>query len=232
MPILIAFLIAITISGAYLFLHFQIKGVKKSGPISLDDKTDEAKKKIDEAISKAQEILEETEQKQSKILEQTQHQAEEFETHLEEDFAKNASSVKTLFESEIKDFSDKISQAEASYLKYLDDLKKASLAVQEKSLETVKQQVGELFLRFEQNLSDFLAQTEQKSTQSIELEIQATRHLIDSYKTQQLKVIDENIIAMLERTLTLVLTKKLNVTDQTELIYESLEQAKAEKFIV
>ena len=35
-----------------------------------------------------------------------------------------------------------------------------------------------------------------------------------------------------ERTLSMVLPKKLNLNDQVELIYESLEKAKAEKFII
>jgi hypothetical protein len=47
-----------------------------------------------------------------------------------------------------------------------------------------------------------------------------------------MNVIDENIMAMLEKTLSLVLAKNLDLKDQMDLVYESLEKAKAEKFVV
>jgi hypothetical protein len=60
----------------------------------------------------------------------------------------------------------------------------------------------------------------------------ANMRLIDTYKVQQMNVIDENIMAMLEKTLSLVLAKNLDLKDQMDLVYESLEKAKAEKFVV
>ncbi len=43
---------------------------------------------------------------------------------------------------------------------------------------------------------------------------------------------DENIIAMMEQTLSIVLAKKLSLKDQLDLVYEALEKAKVEKFVV
>ncbi len=96
----------------------------------------------------------------------------------------------------------------------------------------MKDRVNMLFEQFEQNLSSFLTETQTHSTEAITLEIQAARNLIETYKKQQLTAVDENIIAMLERTLSLVLTKKLSLKEHTDLVYESLEKAKAEKFII
>ena len=62
--------------------------------------------------------------------------------------------------------------------------------------------------------------------------MQAARNLIDTYKRQQLNLIDEHIIAVLERTLSIVLAKKLSLEDQVDLINEALEKAKTEKFII
>jgi len=81
-------------------------------------------------------------------------------------------------------------------------------------------------------LSDFMVQTAQQTTSSIELELKSTRQLIDTYKSEQLKLIDENIVAMMEKTLSIVLAKKLSLKDQLELVYEALEKAKVEKFVV
>lgn len=100
---------------------------------------------------------------------------------------------------------------------------------QQKILE---QRINQLFEQFENRLSDFLIATEQKTTSAIELELRSARQLIETYKTQQLSLIDENILAMMEQTLSLVLNKKLSLKEQLDLIYEALEKAKAEKFIV
>ena len=105
-------------------------------------------------------------------------------------------------------------------------------STREKANQVLTQKTQTVFERFEQNLSDFLIQTQQKSTYTIDLEMQAARNLIDTYKRQQLNLIDEHIIAVLERTLSLVLAKKLSLEDQVDLVNEALEKAKAEKFII
>ncbi len=47
-----------------------------------------------------------------------------------------------------------------------------------------------------------------------------------------MEIIDENVVAILEKTLNIALGKKLTFTEQTELIYEALEQAKKENIFV
>lgn len=116
--------------------------------------------------------------------------------------------------------------------KFLSDLQAKSSASEEIQRKTVEQTVNQMFTNLEQRLSDFLTSTEQKTTQSIELELKGARNLIESYKEQQLKLIDENIIAMMEQTLNIVLAKKLTLKDQLELVYEALEKAKVDKFVV
>src|SRR3989344_6096994 len=98
--------------------------------------------------------------------------------------------------------------------------------------EGAKTRVNELFENFETKLADFLLQTEQKMMLSVDLELKSARQLIDTYKVQQMNIIDENIVAMLEKTLSLVLAKNLNLRDQVDLVYESLERAKTESFLV
>lgn len=96
---------------------------------------------------------------------------------------------------------------------------------------SIRERTNTFFEKFEENLSTYLTSTQQQSVKAIELELQSARNLIDTYKTTQLNLVDENIIAMLERSLSLVLIKKLSLQDQMELVYESLEKAKAEKFL-
>ncbi len=123
-------------------------------------------------------------------------------------------------------------KAQSTFVDYLSGLSQQANASVTESEKVVKDRVSQLFEQFEQNLSTYLTQTQEQSVKAITLEVQAARQLIDSYKTEQFRLIDENIVAMLERTLSLVLTKNLTLKDQVDLVYESLEKAKAEKFIM
>lgn len=115
---------------------------------------------------------------------------------------------------------------------FLENLKADSQKSQAANWEGAKTRVNELFENFETKLADFLLQTEQKMMLSVDLELKSARQLIDTYKVQQMNIIDENIVAMLEKTLSLVLGKNLNLRDQVDLVYESLERAKTESFLV
>lgn len=127
---------------------------------------------------------------------------------------------------------EELTQAEQEYLNYLKFLKESADSSKNAGDEAIRERVEGIFVKFEEKLSDFLTQTQERSVETIDLEIKAARQLLDTYKQQQLKVIDENIVAMLEQTLSLVLAKKLTLSDQVDLIYESLAKAKSEKFII
>lgn len=148
---------------------------------------------------------------------------------LEEKYQTEISSVVTEMETS---FRAEVGKAQKTFASYLEELKQKSDKAQMDTESLMQQRINQLFDKFEANLAEFLTQTESKATSSIELELKAARNLVDTYKQQQLKLIDENIIAMLEKTLSLVLTKKLTLRDQVDLVYEALEKAKVEKFIV
>lgn len=131
-----------------------------------------------------------------------------------------------------KELSLQMNKAYSEYIKFLEDLKEQNNEIQSANQASIKQRVDLIFDKFEQNLGTFLTSTEQKSVQSIELELRSARQLIETYKTQQIAIIDENIISILERTLTLVLAKKIPLKEQVDLIYDALNQAKVEKFVV
>ena len=115
---------------------------------------------------------------------------------------------------------------------YLENLQTQSNESAKTIESAARDKINAFIEKFEQNLSDFMIQTQQQSVSAIDLELRSARNLIDTYREQQLKVINENVLAVLERTLTLVLAKRLNLKDHMDLIYESLEKAKAEKFII
>ena len=129
-------------------------------------------------------------------------------------------------------FSQELTKSQTEYSSYIVYLKEQTDKSRNESLDTIRELVSKMFSEFEEKLTQFLGETQKNSLQSIELELKATRQLIETYKSNQLKIIDENVISMLEKTLSLVLVKKLTLKDQIDLVYESLEQAKTEKFIV
>lgn len=129
-------------------------------------------------------------------------------------------------------FQAKLDQILHEFSTYLSELKNTAASSQLQSQKSVEERINEMFERLETRLSGFLIKTEQNTTSSIELELRSARNLIESYKTKQLALIDENILAMMEQTLNIVLSKKLNLKDQLDLIYEALEKAKIEKFLV
>lgn len=144
---------------------------------------------------------------------------------LEEEYRKKLDEI-------FKNSQDSVTQAQSQLIGYMQDLQKRSREFEEAARSSSLQRINQLFQRLESRLSDFLLKTETATTSSIELELKSARQLIEAYKAQQLGLIDENVIAMMEQTLSLVLAKKLSLKDQLDLVYEALEKAKVEKFIV
>lgn len=141
------------------------------------------------------------------------------------------SEFKTQLQNLIATSEKSITLSQDQLIKFMNDLQKRGAEFEKASQTATEQRINQMFERLETKLSDFLVQTSQKTTSSIELELKAARELIETYKAQQLKLIDENIIAMMEQTINLVLGKKLSLKDQLDLVYEALEKAKIEKFV-
>ncbi|MBI3486105.1 hypothetical protein HY025_04150 [Candidatus Daviesbacteria bacterium] len=186
---------------------------------------------IHQAIERSQAILADAELDSIKIAAQNSLQTKKYEQDLEQKLASSIQETSGVLSKEESGFRDKLQGSLQEFAKYLTDLKSKADLAQQSNQDLIKSQINQIFEKFEQNLADFLAQTEQHSVSTIDTEIRATRQLINTYKEEQLRLIDENIIAILERTLSLVLAKKLTLKDQVDLVYEALEKAKIEKFI-
>lgn len=129
-------------------------------------------------------------------------------------------------------YQKRLEETQEQLMQYMAGLQERSKEFEEASQKAIQDRINQIFANLEERMGQFLITAESKTTSSIELELKSARQLIETYKSQQLKLIDENILAMMEQTLNLVLGKKLSLKDQLDLIYEALEQAKGEKFIV
>lgn len=200
-----------TIAAILLYLreYNQRKKLQLEGDKFLESIKEKGWETLHQSIKKSQDILGEAELEGVKM---------------EQDFSQNLNQV-------LSESRQTITTAQNQLLQFMQDLQKRSAEFEDAQKATGEKRINQLFDRVEAQLADFLLQTAQKTTSSIELELKATRQLIDTYKNEQFKLIDENIVAMMEQTLNIVLAKKLTLKDQMDLIYEALEKAKAEKFV-
>mgnify|MGYP001614646260 CR=1 FL=1 len=213
----------VTLISTFLYLREYNKRIKlqSQGEKILEEFKEKGLQNLHESIKKSQDILGEAELEGVKVVSESK-----FETSkMEDEYSKKLSEI-------ISSSKEYIMASQTQFIQFMTDLQKRSEEFAEAGRESIEQRINRTFNNLEERLSSFLVSTEQKTTQSIELEVKAARNLIEAYKQQQLKLIDENIIAMMEQTLNIVLAKKLSLKDQVELVYEALERAKIEKFVV
>lgn len=221
--ILIVFLATLTIIFTLLYLReYNLrKKLSSEGEKILEEFKNKGLNLLHDSIKKSQAMLGNSELEGVKVVAQAEYSTGKFEDQYQQKL-----------QEIIQTSQNAITSAELEFTKYMTDLQKKAgelEALNEKNTET---KISQMFERLESRLSEFLISTEQQTTSSIELEIKSARALLETYKQQQLSLIDENILAMMEQTLSIVLAKKLSLKDQLDLVYEALERAKVEKFIV
>lgn len=132
------------------------------------------------------------------------------------------------FSSRLEESTNK---AEGEFTSYLEDLRTRSEQTSSLLDQSKQERLDKLFLKMEENITQLINSTMYKHLANIENELDSSRRMVESYAQKQLHVIDQNIIDILERTLSIVLVKKLSLREQLDLVYEALEKAKAEKYL-
>lgn len=238
LPVIVMMLISIGALG-YVVMEYR-KSLKETFPDKslVDHARERSFNLIHDAIRKSQAIVSQAEMDALKTTAENKVQTHKLEEAAQKQIGDSMRQSQQMvaqelagFNQNLLHFTQNLNVSQQEYLTYINKLKGSLDQAQVYNSDVITQQVNKLFEKFEQQLMDTLAKTEQESIYAVELEIKAARQLIDLYKQQQLKLVDENVIAVLERTLSLVLAKKLTLQDQIDLVYEALEKAKAEKFI-
>lgn len=213
-PLLIGFLIASPLIALISLLYIREYHLRRQADKKKAEIVQDTQIKSAELLTAAQLI-------NTKIISENFSVSKELEQQFKSELDGVVSSSTTVVQNAQKDLAN-----------FLTQIKGVAQQSQLQSERAVEGKVADLFEKLEQRLSDFLMKTEQATTSSIELELKSARQLIEGYKRQQLALIDENILAMMEQTLNVVLAKKLSLKDQLDLIYEALEKAKVEKFLI
>lgn len=211
--------------------HFQEK-LKHDYTDSINRSLHQDQSLISDDLSRSKQDITHSEVEFISYIDDLRKTVEQNQTEVQSLVQKNHE-VLTYLNAQIKEnINGQLEKAQKQFLDYIAQLQQRSEQMEVSAVDAAKIGINKVFENFEQRISDFLMESEQKTTSAIELELRSARQLIDTYKVQQLQIVDENVIAMLEKTLSLVISKKLNLKDQMDLVYESLEQAKLEKFIV
>lgn len=193
-------------------------------------------KTIQEAVDKANQIVTHAEVESLKTEAEKEMELGLFSSKFQNEFQNNMSQILSKLETSVDSsngiISQSINQAAKKHDDFLIQLQKQNLDWQNNMETEIKAKTNDLLGSFEQRMTDFFQTAQKDSLGAIDIEIKSARALIDSYKSQQLAVVNENIVAVLERTLNLVIKKKLSLKDQMDLVYEALEKAKLEKFLV
>ncbi len=219
--LLILFTGCITLLVLYLREYNKRKRLETQGEKLIDEFKKKGLTNLNESIKKSESIITEAEQERIKMLSLAHTDIEKVENRY-------ANDLKTLTIN-----SDAIiKQTQSELLSFLQKIQSQAEQLEQVSQQETQARINQIFGRMEDRLSDFLVSTEQKTLSSIDLEVRSARELIENYKNQQLKLIDENILAIMEQTLSVVLGKSLPLNDQLDLIYESLNKAKTDKFII
>lgn len=252
MPEVIFGVIAILATAAYVREYAMRKKTEKDSKATQSDRvnyasvgqlTEKSQQLVNEAAKKSDELVERTKvfsekatqdfgQELNSFLEDEKKQTQQAESQVVQAFKSEGENFDQFLKDLNKVLENKTDASLTNFKAFLDSLEKQAQTAQAANWEGARERVGLLFENFETKLADFLLQTEQKMMLSVDLELKSARQLIDTYKVQQMNIIDENIMAMLEKTLSLVLAKNLSLKDQMDFVYECLEKAKAEKFLV
>lgn len=127
----------------------------------------------------------------------------------------------------IKDQADQANLAYNRFIKDLEEKMTQDLNLKQASMD---KRLDDFFGKAESLLESFVNDLQRRTQTQVDQEIGNAKKIIEEYQRKRLEVIDENIVAIIEKTLNITLGKKLTLADQTELVYEALEEAKKENF--
>ena len=191
---------------------------------TVSDLTSKNYELLHSTIQKSEQLITAAENEGVKIASESKFRTTELEQRYEKILSESVDTTKQKFYGSIV-------KADEEFVGYLLDLKSRGEQVQTLIDSTVKQKVDDLFTKLNTNLTGVVTKSVADSLAAIQKELENSRSSVENYKQKQIRLIDENIIDVLEKTLSIVLVKKLTLKDQLDLVYEALEKAKIEKFL-
>lgn len=220
-------LLASNLALLYLYWELYRKYVevkKKVKSTDFDQIQKQTRSILSKALTKAHSIITRAQQEGSDIIHETESTTKTLAQHYQEELDQITKNLEAQITQEVQ-------KAESDFAKYLGSLKSHADASTGQVHKYVQTRADQTFTSLDQQLAETVKQLHIRSATAIEEELKKARQAVETYKAEQTRVVDNNIVAILEKTLNLVLTKKLTLKDHMDLVYEALEKAKVEKMI-
>lgn len=171
------------------------------------------------AVQKAQELIANAELAGTKIFAREKLSGKQ----IADEYKKHLDKLKADFEEQFVSSAKSADQHMDQFFQHIQEILKDNL---EKN-ERLAQEKSQLMLsQSQQLLARFTEDMEVKVKSQVDEEFIKARQEIIHYKQHRLAVVDEQILELLEDVLRAILKKKLTLADQSDLVYEALEEAK------
>lgn len=174
---------------------------------------------IHKAIKRAQQLLVKSELEGLNFLAQQKIESRKIE-------AEHRRNISSLLEEMSYKLTTGTEEAEKTYKKFLADLEEHLAVDLKRKQATLDGRIDTFFNETTVLLNSFVTELQKQTQVQIDKEIGNARNIIVEYRRQRLEIVDENVVSILEKTLNITLGKKLTLAEQTELVYEALEEAK------
>ena len=136
--------------------------------------------------------------------------------------------LQTLEKLVAEKFRNDSAAAEKAYNEFIASIESTIAAHVDSNRKLLEEKANKVMEQSQKVLNSFGGELHEKVKQQIEDELAHTKTSIADYRRQRLKVLDENIVEILEKTMRLALGSKLTLSEQSDLIYKALEDAKKE----
>jgi len=175
------------------------------------------------AIKKSQAMVGQAELESLEQRAKSDLEIKKFEEKYQEEIQLTASEVQQAFLSEV-------AKASGVFKDYLGELKKTSEDESKALREEMAARVAKVSAAVEEQVKFELKTVEERSVLAMEAEVGAMRTAVEEYRKKRLEQIDRDIVEVVEKVAKEYLRREIPVKNQMELVYESLERAKEEKF--
>lgn len=203
--------------------------------VNLKQESDFAEEKIKQVVNEIDLIGANIQEKTKNI----EDKYEEFASGLDKFLNKQSQEVEKILNHKLDDFDskvgkslslieDKIKKSESEYnnlISLLTNKTERQLSKHEKTLSQKVEKISEELDNFSSNLAQ---EIKKEINTHLSHRFEEANEIIETYRRERIRLINERIIALVERATQIAINKKMSVEEQTDLIYKALEEAKKE----
>ena len=195
-----------------------------------NNQNDEGKKLLDEVRDKTYQILNDSIKKANLILANAELKGinllakEKIDSH--KLVAEYQNHLRSLEEELTKQFNLNLEKSQQAYQEYINSLEKDLTEHQVQNRQLLLDKTIAFIDKSEKELAAFVNQVNTRIKSQIDAELSSVKKEVEEYKLHRMKVIDQNLIDILEKTIEETLGKKLTLAEHSDLIFEALEDAK------